>query len=53
MEGAPKGDERTAGWRAGLGLTVPEDVHVRRRVVVGVDDDAQTVGAQHGDHGSR
>jgi hypothetical protein len=31
-------------------LTVAEDMDVRWRVVVGVDDDTHTIDAQHSDH---
>ena len=33
-----------------LRLPVPEHVHMRRRVIVGEDDDPQPLRAQHRDH---
>jgi hypothetical protein len=36
--------------RIDLGLTVTEDVDVRRRVIINENDDAQAMGAKDGDH---
>jgi hypothetical protein len=33
-----------------LGLTVTEDMHVSRLVIVDEDDHAKTAGTKHGDH---
>jgi hypothetical protein len=33
-----------------LGLAIPEDMDMRRLVIIDVDDHAQTVGTQHSDH---
>ncbi len=34
-----------------LHLAIPEHMHMRRQVIVEIDDDAQSVGAEHGDNG--
>jgi hypothetical protein len=48
--GAPRLHPAIGTQQIDLGLTVTENMDVRRLVIVNENDDAQAVGTKHGDH---